>query len=124
MRYSKQRDTIREIVCNSKSHPNADWIYGLTKKKIPKISLGTVYRNLKQLEKNGDIKAIYHGNSIRYDGNIKKHNHLRCLICDDLIDIKISHEGINKSITNKYKFKIDEIELTVIGRCEKHIDDN
>ena len=124
MRFSKQREKIRNIVCNSKSHPNADWIYKLTKKEIPNISLGTVYRNLKQLEKSGQIKAIYNGGSVRYDGNVNKHNHLRCTVCDDLIDIEIFYEDLNESLTDRYNFKVDEIELTIIGRCEKHLNNN
>ena len=124
MRYSKQREKIKNIVCDSNSHPNADWIFKETKKEIPNISLGTVYRNLKQLEKSGQIKAIHNGGSVRYDGNVKKHNHLRCTICDDLIDIQISHDVLNNSLIDRYNFKVDEIELTIIGRCQKHLNNN
>lgn len=124
MRYSKQREKIKNIVCDSNSHPNADWIFKETKKEIPNISLGTVYRNLKQLEKSGQIKAIHNGGSVRYDGNVIKHNHLRCTICDDLIDIQIAHDVLNNSLIDKYNFKVDEIELTIIGRCQKHLNNN
>ena len=124
MRYSRQREKIKNIVCDSNSHPNADWIFRETKKEIPNISLGTVYRNLKQLEKSGQIKAIHNGVSVRYDGNVKKHNHLRCTVCDDLIDIQIAHDVLNNSLINRYNFKVDEIELTIIGRCQKHLNNN
>ena len=124
MRYSKQREKIKNIVCDSNSHPNADWIFKETKKEIPNISLGTVYRNLKQLEKSGQIKSIHNGGSVRYDGNVKKHNHLRCTVCDDLIDIQIAHDVLYNSVINRYNFKVDEIELTIIGRCEKHLNNN
>ena len=124
MRYSKQREKIKNIVCDSTSHPNADWIFKETKKEIPNISLGTVYRNLKQLEKSGQIKAIHNGGSVRYDGNVKKHNHLRCTVCDDLIDIQIAHDVLYNSVINRYNFKVDEIELTIIGRCQKHLNNN
>tara|TARA_B100001142_G_C14273503_1_gene631879 strand:- start:874 stop:1248 length:375 start_codon:yes stop_codon:yes gene_type:complete len=124
MRYSRQREKIKNIVCDSNSHPNADWIFRETKKEIPNISLGTVYRNLKQLEKSGQIKSIHNGGSVRYDGNVKKHNHLRCTVCDDLIDIQIAHDVLYNSVINRYNFKVDEIELTIIGRCEKHLNNN
>ena len=124
MRYSRQREKIKNIVCDSNSHPNADWIFRETKKEIPNISLGTVYRNLKQLEKSGQIKSIHNGGSVRYDGNVKKHNHLRCTVCDDLIDIQITHDVLYNSVINRYNFKVDEIELTIIGRCEKHLNNN
>ena len=57
VRVSHQREKIREIVYNTYSHPTADKIFLEAKKSIPKISLGTVYRNLKQLEISGEIKT-------------------------------------------------------------------
>ena len=57
MRFSYQRQKIREIVHNTNSHPTADWVYLEVKKSIPNISLGTVYRNLKQLEESGHAKT-------------------------------------------------------------------
>ena len=48
MRYSHQREVIREIIFSTNSHPSADWVYAKARKAIPNISLGTVYRNLKQ----------------------------------------------------------------------------
>ena len=56
MRYSIQKETIKKIVLNTHTHPTADWIYNESKKFIPRISLGTVYRNLKHLESEGIIK--------------------------------------------------------------------
>ena len=101
MRYSKQREEIRRVVSNTNTHPSADWIYKETKKVIPNISLGTIYRNLKQLEKSGAIKGIYNGSSVRYDGNLKKHNHLKCSFWDERIDVKKQDDEINKRIVKK-----------------------
>ena len=58
MRYSHQREIIMNIIYSTKSHPNADWIYKRARKLIPNISLGTIYRNLKLLEKDGHIATI------------------------------------------------------------------
>ncbi|HIC39288.1 MAG TPA: transcriptional repressor, partial [Candidatus Marinimicrobia bacterium] len=67
MRYSQQREAIRDIICGTRLHPTADWVYNKAKKIIPNISLGTVYRNLKRLEEEGEINTIYDGNIVRYD---------------------------------------------------------
>ena len=120
MRYSKQRETIHHIIANTKSHPTADWIYQESKKKIPNISLGTVYRNLKSLEKSGQIIAIPTGNAVRYDGNIEKHNHLKCTECNELVDVIIFQEDISKSMLKKYNFKVEEIDVIILGKCVKH----
>jgi Fur family ferric uptake transcriptional regulator/Fur family peroxide stress response transcriptional regulator len=61
MRFSSQREIIREIVESTNAHPTADWIYTKAKKRLPNLSLGTVYRNLKQLDEEGTIKAITDG---------------------------------------------------------------
>ena len=67
MRYSRQRNIIKDIVFSTNSHPNADWVYHEAKNFIPSISLGTVYRNLKQLSEMGIIKTIYDGSVARFD---------------------------------------------------------
>ena len=47
--YSKQRDDLLSILKNSKTHPTAEELYEKVKLKIPNVSKGTVYRNLKDL---------------------------------------------------------------------------
>ena len=58
MRFSQQRETVKNIVRGTNSHPTAEWVYTQTKKVIPNISLGTVYRNLKTLQETGQINII------------------------------------------------------------------
>ena len=48
LRYSKQRTLILKIVRSTHSHPTAYWVYNKAKKIMPKISKGTIYRNLNQ----------------------------------------------------------------------------
>ena len=120
MRFSHQRQTIRDIVYKTNSHPTADWVFLEAKKTIPNISLGTVYRNLKQLEDFGDIKTIYDGNIARYDWNTEPHNHLKCKNCGDLIDIVLSGKSIHPKIKKDFKFNVDKVEMFIIGTCKKH----
>ena len=120
MRYSYQREAIKKVVKGTNSHPTADWIYNQTKKIIPKISLGTVYRNLKQLSKDGEINTIYDGNIARYDWNIESHDHLKCTQCGDLVDVHLAHDEFKSIVKTKFKFDVDDVEMTVIGTCSKH----
>ena len=120
MRYSYQREAIKKDVKGTNSHPTADWIYNQTKKIIPKISLGTVYRNLKQLSKDGEINTIYDGNIARYDWNIESHDHLKCTQCGDLVDVHLAHDEFKSIVKTKFKFDVDDVEMTIIGTCSKH----
>ncbi|MBN4080990.1 transcriptional repressor [Caldithrix abyssi] len=120
MRFSRQRETIKEIVQGTNSHPTADWVYHRAKKDISNISLGTVYRNLKQLEEDGTVRTIYDGNIARYDWNMDPHDHLKCKVCGDLIDVHVLDKDIRANVKKKYKFDVDMVEMTIIGTCNKH----
>ena len=120
MRYSRQREVIKEIVLSTKTHPNADWVFNEAKKVLPNISLGTVYRNLKQLESRGCIKTIFDGSVSRYDCNRAPHNHLKCRACGDLVDIETLNIEIPESIFLEHDFKVEQIDMIFTGICNKH----
>ena len=120
MRYSHQRETIRKIISSTNTHPTADWIFHQAKHKISNISLGTVYRNLRQLAEDGAIRTIYDGSVARYDWNTESHDHLKCKECGDLVDVHLVHEKFTSKVKRKFKFDVDNVEMTVIGTCNKH----
>ena len=120
MRYSPQREIINKIVCSTKTHPTADWIYLEAKKKIKNISLGTVYRNLKTLEDLGSIKLIYDQNQVKYDGNTDHHHHLKCSVCGVLIDAEIKSDLNKDKIIKEYNFEPENTNFFIIGKCKKH----
>jgi len=120
MRFSQQRETIREIVYSTTSHPTADWIYSKASQRHPTISLGTVYRNLNQLVEHGLIRQINDGIMARYDGNTSHHDHLKCTKCGELFDVNILDSNLKKSVKKKYQFHVDDVEMILIGTCQKH----
>ena len=68
LKYSKQREAIVECLKNRCDHPSADLVFQSLRKDNPKISLGTVYRNLNLLTEMGVILKISCGDGIeRYD---------------------------------------------------------
>ena len=58
LKYSRQRESIREFVKASKEHPTADDVYASIRKEYPNISLGTVYRNLSLLVELDEIVKV------------------------------------------------------------------
>ena len=90
-KYSKKRAAILELLCSTKEHPSAEWIYSRLKPAYPDLSLGTVYRNLNLFLEQGEIISV--GNFAgqeRYDGNVHPHPHFICTACSRIIDLDLS----------------------------------
>jgi len=96
LRYSYQREVVLQVLRSTKIHPTAEWIHKKVLKIIPNVSPATVYRNLNQLVKSGEILEIHSGSIARYDGDTQPHEHLHCLICNNIDDAKILDDIIFK----------------------------
>jgi Fur family transcriptional regulator, peroxide stress response regulator len=84
-----RRKVILDELIKDHSHPTADEIFHRVRKKLPRVSMGTVYRNLELLSKNGLIRTIESGSSRRYDADLHDHYHVRCVICGKIDDAPI-----------------------------------
>jgi Fe2+ or Zn2+ uptake regulation protein len=90
-RQTRQRELILDVVRSTMDHPTADWVYRQARRRLPRISLGTVYRNLKRLAALGVIREIHTGgHPARFDGNTGRHYHIRCLGCGRINDLPMS----------------------------------
>ena len=76
LRYSKQRESIKNYLCGREDHPTADMIYTSIREEYPNISLGTIYRNLSLLVEIGEIQKITTDGADRFDARVTPHNHL------------------------------------------------
>lgn len=112
MRYSKQRELILNILRNRCDHPTADSIYTEARAIDPTISLGTVYRDLKVLEKTNQILSIETtDDKLHYDGDIRKHSHFVCKSCGNIFDI-MAKPRIPSMLNNIGK--VEEAKLSLI----------
>ena len=69
LKYSRQREAIKDFLMTRKDHPTADVVYENIKKIYPNISLGTVYRNLSLLSEIGEIQKLSNfGGADHFDG--------------------------------------------------------
>lgn len=116
--YSRQREAIlNEIQCRC-DHPTASQIYEGVRKKIPNISLGTVYRNLALLVENGDILSVSVGDGVEhFDSDISFHLHQHCRNCGAIIDVKAS-EGELKQFSQYDGFTPETSVCVVYGICK------
>lgn len=89
---SRQREALLRILRSTDAHPNADAIYEEVRKEIPKISLGTVYRNLNLLLSTGEILRLDVGDGCdHFDGRATPHYHLKCDQCGRILDLRMPY---------------------------------
>ena len=86
-RFSKRRQCILDNLESRKDHPTADMVYRSVRDQIPNISLGTVYRNLKDLADEGVIISFTQNGKEHFDGNNHPHMHLCCSVCGKIEDL-------------------------------------
>ena len=119
LRISKQRQVILEELRKLNTHPSADEIYKVVRRRLPRISLGTVYRNLEVLSALGKIQKLELSGSLkRFDWNTKKHYHIRCVRCNRVDDAPIA--PLNQLENDLYEATVFEIighNLEFIGLC-------
>lgn len=96
LKYSRQRESIKNYLLETTSHPTADMVYMHVKQEFPNISLGTVYRNLKLLTDLGEaIKITAPDGGDRFDGHVQPHNHFYCIDCGRILDLNMDMDAIN-----------------------------
>ena len=121
-RTTKQRTVILETLRGLRSHPTADEIYHLVREKLPKISLGTVYRNLELLANAGEILRLERaGSQKRFDGNSMPHQHARCRKCGRIVDVDpplVMHIPELPADTVP-GFHMESVEVELVGRCDR-----
>ena len=119
LRMTRQRRVILEELRKVKTHPSADEIYEIVRKRLPRISLGTVYRNLEKLSESGDIQKLEPGCSLkRFDGDPTDHCHIRCVRCDRIADAPMAPDlEIDLARVNSTDFEIIGHRLEFLGVC-------
>ena len=119
LRMTRQRQVILEELRATDQHPSADDLYSRVKQKLPRISLGTVYRNLEILTELGEIQTIASaGNLKRFDGKAHNHYHMRCLGCDGLFDAPLEViDALERALQKKTDFRVLSHHLEFVGFC-------
>ncbi|MFV0437168.1 MAG: Fur family transcriptional regulator [Desulfopila sp.] len=119
MRLTTQRQIILEELGKVKSHPTANEVYDMVRKRLPRIGLGTVYRNLELLADSGIIlKLEVGGTQKRFDATIEPHYHVRCSECGKVDDIDIPvQEEINQAAMASVNYKILGHHIEFSGIC-------
>ena len=116
-----QRQVLYRTLAASDEHLSPELLYDRVKKKIPAISLGTVYRNIRIFKDSGLLKEItpLHEPS-RLDTNLTIHHHLVCRQCRSIVDIPGEDiEPLRFRSGLPAGFQIESYEVEVFGFCSR-----
>ena len=119
-RETKQKEAILRVLRNTREHPTADLLYEKVKKEIPHLSKGTVYRNLRLLEENGEISSLnLNGTVSRYEVKQDNHYHFRCDSCGKVVDVdEPVDEGLDMRVARRTGFMVLYHQTEFRGLCK------
>ena len=114
---TKQRQLILEAVRATNSHPTADELFQMIRRKLPTISLATVYRNLNFLSEIGEIRKLsMPGMPDRFDWRMDPHDHMVCDTCGQVVDFVLPHD-LGQEIASACGAQVDGYTLVAHGTC-------
>lgn len=117
-RTTKQRTVILSKLREVDTHPTADELYAMTRELLPRLSLGTVYRNLELLARQGDIRCLENGGfQKRFDGDLRPHHHVRCSRCGKIGDVHASVSPLSVRDAHADGFTLTGVEVLFEGIC-------
>lgn len=117
-RQTKQKELIRNLVLKQLDHPTAEQVYVEARKALPKISLGTVYRNLEMLKNNGElIEVKLEEVPTIYDKTTKDHAHFVCKKCKRVEDIEMKID--TSKIKGSQVLTVNSYAVGICSDCVK-----
>ena len=116
-----QRQVLYEVMKSMHGHPSPEEVYAKVKKKVPAISLATVYKNIHLFVESGVFRkmSLHHG-SVRVEMNDEPHHHMVCSKCRKITDIGEKELGLaGKRNRLPDGFLVERYAVDVIGLCAK-----
>ena len=106
---------------STESHPTAEWVHRVVRRRLPRVSLGTVYRNLRLLVGEGLVAEIQ-GPHARFDANLEAHHHFTCVRCGRILDVdrplaEPHAEALRGRIAARTGLAITHQRIEFFGRC-------
>lgn len=119
LRMTHQREIILQELSSCDTHPTADDLYEKVRKKLPRISLATVYRNLEILSEAGLIKKLeISGRKKRFDWDLDAHSHIVCVRCHRVDNIDTTAVQIDAaSSIQQTGYNLSGLRIEFFGLC-------
>lgn len=120
-RNTRQREVVLEELRKLKTHPTAAEVHDIVRQRLPRISLGTVYRNLELLAGESLIIKLDNGaGRARFDGDLNKHLHVTCVACGRVDDVSGTPADIvADDLETPEGYEILGLRVEVSGICPR-----
>ena len=121
LKLTHQRLEIFRELAMSTDHPSAETLYKRLKKRLPTISLDTIYRTLSTFEEKKLIKRVQTLESqARFEAQMTQHHHLICDKCKQIIDFQwkgFDDAGLPEEVAQIGQIRNKNVIL--LGICRK-----
>lgn len=116
---SRQRRLVYGIVERSHNHPTAHQVFAQARRSIPSISLGTVYRNLRQLADEGRVQENKMGGEpARFEVPRQKHYHIWCVDCGRIEDLMLPYQAsLDREAQRLVGYRLERHRMEFFGVC-------
>jgi len=121
-RNTKQREVILEVLRKDGTHLDALQIHYLASLKMPRLSMATVYRNLRILREQGVVEQSLFGEDhshFELSASSAKHQHIKCLGCHKVVEFSLPIEDLVPKIAKAQGYQITSARLYIEGLCPK-----
>ena len=121
LKLTHQRLEIFREVASSLEHPDAETVFRAVKKRLPTVSLDTVYRTLWMLDDLGLVTTLGpRRESVRFDANLDHHHHYVCSRCGLARDFKSTELDALRIPDAARRFgSVAAAHVEVRGVCER-----
>ena len=118
MRLTAPRRLILAVVRETDSHPTAEWVHAAVRRRLPRVSLATVYRNLRRLADQGLLGEIPEGPSVRFDARVDRHHHFTCTGCSRIFDLAERVDArLDARLSARTGFRVSHHRIEFYGLC-------
>ena len=118
LRLTRPRRIILDVVRATDTHPTAAFVYQRVRRRLPRVSLATVYRNLRMLAAEGFLAERADAAGMRFDGNTGRHDHFTCLWCGRIYDVPARAERpARRRFPARTGFEVLDHRTEYYGRC-------
>lgn len=110
---------IVDVLSRNDDHPTAEQVLARVRRRMPHVSLGTVYRNLDKLARCGRVTRVPGGDGrMHFDARTDRHCHARCARCGRVVDVDLDvGQEMAEQARQCTGFRVSGASLVFEGLC-------